>query len=137
MGEGVFMWISRMAAAAARETAATAAPGEVTIGGADAGVYTSYEARGAIIASPGGYSWRPGAGNGVLVIKGASGESYIAGRLDDGSASLGEGEVRMAADGSGSEVLLRSNGDIVLRGHVVIDGPLDINGVRYAPVLGG
>ena len=134
------MWISEMAASARREVPDTAGSGEVTIGGADAGVYTSYEARGAIVASPGGYSWRPRAGDGVLVMKGGSGESYIAGRLDEGPEGLGEGEVRISS-GGGAVIILRNNGDVVIRGHMVLEGTLDVNGTPYRPctcaVLGG
>lgn len=70
--------------------------GTVTLGGDPAGVSMGGERRWLTVYSPGGYSWRPTAGDKVLVLKaGPEGESpCILGTVQDGG-DLKPGEVRL------------------------------------------
>ncbi len=73
--------------------------GTVTLGGDPAGVSLGGERRWLSVYSPGGYSWRPTAGDKVLVLKaGAEGESpCVLGTVQerDGDGPLKPGEVRL------------------------------------------
>ena len=129
------MWLSERAAAAKRERQEMASAGEVTIGGDSAGVYTTYEARDAVVSSPGGYTWRPRVGDGVLVMKGSAGESFIAGCVGETNSGLAEGEVRISS-GGGAEILLKNNGDVILRGNIFLEGTVIINGASYVSGIG-
>ena len=52
-----------------RRTEESAALGQVTLGGDPAGVFLGGERRWLPVCAPGGYSWQPGAGDKVLVLK--------------------------------------------------------------------
>ena len=133
------MWLSERAAVMKETAQDVVSTGEVTMGGAVTGVYTNHEVRGAIVLSPGGYTWKPKGGDRVLVMKGSAGESYITGSLGDADAGLEEGEVKITSEG-GAEILLKNNGNVILRGNIVIEGALEVNGEKYRPctcVLGG
>lgn len=94
--------------------------GLVTLGGDPAGVLLGGERRWLPVYSPGGYSWRPAAGDRVLVLKtGAEQESpCILGTVQT-DHELGPGEVRLS--GGGSSLLLGQNG-AELTGTVRING---------------
>jgi hypothetical protein len=97
--------------------------GVVTLGGDPAGVNLGGERRWLRVYSPGGYSWRPSAGDRVLVLKaGAERESpCILGKAQDGG-DLSAGEVRLTGTGMGCVKLL---GD-----RVELSGELWVNGEK-------
>lgn len=94
--------------------------GLVTMGGDPAGVYLGGERRWMPVCCPGGYSWRPAAGDKVLVLKaGAERESACILGMARTGTDLQPGEVRLT--GTDSAVTLRS-------GQVRLDGTVMING---------
>lgn len=119
---------------------ASAELGTVTLGGDPAGVSLGGERRWINVYGPGGYSWRPTAGDKVMVLKaGAEGETpCILGTTQDAeelkpgevrltgpecSLHLGQGQVEMTG-GEGS-VRLGQNG-LELSGGLTVDGrPLE------------
>lgn len=114
--------------------------GVTSISGESAGVVTKGEVRQLPVYGPGGYAWRPAAGETVLVIKGGTGgeESCVAGaKQADAPNGLGPGEVYIHA--KGGSVYLKNDGtvelqgNIVLKGQVKVDGMLSVNGVPYKP----
>lgn len=113
------MWTSeRNRNLPAREAAAEL--GTVTLGGDPAGVSLGGERRWLTVYGPGGYSWRPTAGDKVLVLKaGAEGESPCILGTTQGGEELRPGEVRLA--GSGSAIHLGEDG-VSLTGQVYING---------------
>jgi hypothetical protein len=95
--------------------------GVVTLGGDPAGVSVGGERRLLPVYSPGGYSWRPAAGDRVLVLK-AGGEREspcILGAVQQDSGALKPGEV--ALSGGGSQLRLGQDG-IQLTGQVLVNG---------------
>ena len=96
--------------------------GTVTLGGDPAGVSLGGERRWLTVYSPGGYNWRPTAGEKVLVLKaGAEGESpCILGAPQTGQG-LRPGEVRLTG-GSCSIHLAQDR--------LSLSGDLYINGER-------
>ena len=80
---------------------AEAETGLVTMGGDPAGVLLGGERRWLPVYSPGGYAWRPTAGDKVLVLKtGGERESpCILGKAQD-TDDLGQGEVRLTGGDS-------------------------------------
>ena len=113
------MWTSeRNRNLPAREAAAEL--GTVTLGGDPAGVSLGGERRWLTVYGPGGYSWRPTAGDKVLVLKaGAEGESPCILGTTQGEEELRPGEVRLA--GCGSAIHLGEDG-VSLTGQVYIHG---------------
>ena len=110
--------------------------GTITMGGDPAGVSLGGERRWLNVYGPGGYSWRPTAGDKVLVLKtGAEGESpCILGTAQEGE-DLKPGEVRL----TGLECSLRlGQGQVELTGGersmslgqdgLNLEGGLTING---------
>ena len=94
--------------------------GLVTLGGDPAGVNLGGERRWLPVYSPGGYAWRPAAGDKVLVVK-AGGEREapcILGRVQQGE-DLRPGEVRLT--GTGSSLSL-SGDSVSLNGTVRVNG---------------
>ena len=118
------MWTSeRSRRPLVREAAAET--GEVTLGGGQAGVILGGERRWTALCCPGGYTWRPAAGDRVLVLK-AGGEQespFILGVETDGS-DLAPGEVRLSG---GSSTLQLGQQDILpqpLSGEPALQGVL-------------
>lgn len=102
---------------------AAAELGAVTLGGDPAGVNLGGERRWLTVYSPGGYSWRPTAGDKVLVLKaGAEGESpCILGTVQEpqGDVPLKPGEVRL----KGGESAIHLGQDrLDLSGQLYING---------------
>ena len=104
--------------------------GTVTLGGDPAGVSLGGERRWLSVYSPGGYSWRPTAGDKVLVLKaGAEGEApCVLGTVQDGD-DLKPGEVRLK--GGESSVFLGQDrlaldGELYINGRTLYDIVLDI-----------
>ena len=95
----------------------------VTLGGDPAGVSLGGERRQLPVYSPGGVTWRPAAGDRVLVLKtGAAGEQpCVIGRTQQGTDGLAPGAVRLAAPGGGGGVLADREG-VNLYGTVKVGG---------------
>lgn len=83
------------------QTEAAAELGAVTLGGGPAGVSLGGERRWLSLCCPGGYTWRPAAGDRVVVLKaGAEMESpCVLGVLGSGE-ELSPGEVRLTSGNS-------------------------------------
>ena len=121
------MWTSeRSRNLPAKEAAAEL--GAVTLGGDPAGVSLGGERRWLTVYSPGGYSWRPTAGDRVLVLKaGAEGESpCVLGTVQEpeGDAPLRPGEVRLKGGGSAIHLgqdRLELSGQLYLNGQSLRD----------------
>lgn len=98
--------------------------GTVTLGGDPAGVSLGGERRWLSVYGPGGYSWRPTAGDRVLVLKaGAEGESPCILGMLQGGTQLKPGEVSLS--GGSCRVKLGQN-RLDLSGNVYINGkPLE------------
>ena len=94
--------------------------GTVTLGGDPAAVSLGGERRQVPVYAPGGYQWRPAAGDQVLVLKaGAQRESPCVAGVCCQSGTLSPGEVRISS-GSG-QISLRD-------GRVEVQGQLWVNG---------
>lgn len=100
--------------------------GTVTLGGDPAGVSLGGERRWIGVYGPGGYSWRPTAGDKVLVLKaGAEGESpCVLGTVQEGDEEkpLEPGEVRITGGESGvflGQKRLELTGDLYLNGQTL------------------
>lgn len=97
--------------------------GTVTLGGDPAGVSLGGERRWLNVYSPGGYSWRPGAGDKVLVLKaGAEGESpCVLGTVQEAEEDqpLKSGEVRLKG---GESALFLGQDRLELTGEVYLNG---------------
>lgn len=94
--------------------------GTVTLGGDPAAVSLGGERRQVPVYAPGGYQWRPAAGDQVLVLKtGAQRESPCVAGVCCQSGELSPGEVRISS-GSG-QISLRD-------GRVEVQGQFWVNG---------
>lgn len=101
--------------------------GTVTLGGDPAAVSLGGERRQVPVYAPGGYQWRPAAGDQVLVLKaGAQRESPCVAGVCCQSGELSPGEVRISS-GSG-QISLRD-------GRVEIQGQLWINGEQLEKLI--
>ena len=94
--------------------------GVVTVGGDPAAVELGGERRWLPVCAPGGYSWRPGAGDRVLVLKaGAERESpCILGKVQ-GEEDEEAGPVRLSGPGS---ALALDQGRVELEGTFYLNG---------------
>lgn len=115
------MWLSEQRRKIGRDER-TAEVGVVTLQGEQTGVYLSGERRDLPILGPGGYCWRPAAGEQVLVLKaGEDGEQpWVAGTACEMAAELEPGDVGIFA--GGAAVVLQRNGTVDLRGTVMLNG---------------
>ena len=94
--------------------------GCVTLGGDPAGVSLGGERRWIGVYGPGGYSWRPTAGDKVLVLKaGAEGEAPCLLGMPQEEAGLKPGEVRLK--GGESSVFLGQD-RLELEGNLYVNG---------------
>lgn len=97
--------------------------GCVTLGGDPAGVSLGGERRWIGVYGPGGYSWRPTAGDKVLVLKaGAEGEAPCLLGVPQEEAELKPGEVRLKGGESSiflGEKRLEMEGDLYLNGQTL------------------
>lgn len=116
------MWTSSQMKESGGAQRHSAALGVVTAAGAENGVYLGTERRWLPVMAPGGYRWRPRAGDQVLVLKaGTDGESpCVLARQVQEDDTLLPGEVELA--GTGCSVKLTEKGEVVLRGTVRING---------------
>ena len=129
------MWTSeRRREAPVRE--APAELGTVTLGGDPAGVSLGGERRWLTVYSPGGYCWRPGSGEKVLVLKaGAEGESPCVLGTVQKEVELNPGEVKLTGGESSvllgrDELALAYQGSAVRLSHsrTELAGPVYVNG---------
>jgi len=99
---------------------AAAELGTVTMGGDLTGVSLGGERRWLDVYGPGGYSWRPAAGDKVLVLKaGAEGEApCVLGKIQE-ETELQPGEIRLS---SGENCLSLGEDRLELRGQVYVNG---------------
>lgn len=133
------MWTSSQARAAAMTEERSADLGVVTVGGEEAGVYLNGERRWVRVLSPGGYRWRPAAGETVLVLKtGTDEESCILAAEQAHDTQLEPGEVELS--GPDCSVCLSQNGVIELSGSVTVNGEElsdMIRRIAVSAVMGG
>lgn len=102
--------------------------GCVTLGGDPAGVSLGGERRWIGVYGPGGYSWRPTAGDKVLVLKaGAEGEAPCLLGVPQEEAELKPGEVRLK--GGESSIFLGQE-RLELEGELYLNGQTLWNVVR-------
>lgn len=108
---------------------AEAEVGLVTLGGDPAAVNLGGERRWLPVYSPGGYTWRPAAGDKVLVVK-AGGEREapcILGKVQD-EMDFAQGEVRLAGTDS----------SLILGGGIArLNGAVQINGIGLDEYIRG
>lgn len=124
------MWLSEQTARpAVREADGDVAV--VTIGGSRSAVQSGGERRDLACAGPGGILWAPEEGREVVTLTCAGGETVILGTVGGTGPALAPGELCLTA--GDSQILLRRDGTITLRGSVNIDGGLTVNGL---PVMG-
>lgn len=139
------MWLSQKASSAVNEADTGQGIGQVTIGGEQPGVLTDCENRYLSVASPGGYVWRPKAGQQVLVMKCPDGTNVAAGAVEQSPATeLENGEVCIMSDG-GAWIAVKNDGSVQVTGSLTVDGDLSVagtvsvngslyvNGERYRP----
>lgn len=112
------MWLSRQQKQEKEEQAA--ASGLVTISGEKVAVEVDSERRGLSVYAPGGYHWRPAAGEQVLVVRTEDGLCVVGTPC---VSDLDEGEVGLAGP-DGAEVSLKRDGRVILTGDVKVDGSL-------------
>ena len=118
------MWISRRERPDVKREA-LAEDGQVTIED-QVGVYAEGERRNLPVYGPGGYLWRPGAGQQVLVLKlGQQGEQPCVAGAELSEAEWTPGEVKLYSNGA--SIVLRNNGRVEIQGDVYI------NGEKYQP----
>lgn len=122
---------------------AAAELGTVTLGGDPAGVSLGGERRWLTVYGPGGYSWRPTAGDKVLVLKaGAEGESPCILGTVQGQEELRSGEVRLTG-GENTVYLSREgllltgeeSGLALKKGRAELTGELFINGESLRDII--
>ncbi len=105
------MWLSKRDRQG-QEPVRQARVGQVTLPGDPAAVWTGGERREVAVFGPGGYAWRPGAGDEVLVLK--AGEEYcLAGTRCAGE--LSPGEVLLTGP-AGSSIRLGAGGVVDITG---------------------
>lgn len=94
----------------------------VAAGGREPWIYSCGEMQRAELICPGGFRWRPAAGQGVLVMKtGSLGEEpCIIGTEDSGGEALEPGEVQLFS--AGSSITLKNDGRILVEGTVYVNG---------------
>lgn len=117
------MWLSKQAARGLRQSR-TADVGVVSIAGSAPAVITDGELRDLAVFGPGGYAWRPSAGDRVLVLK-AGATDAVAGTMLPQTTLL-PGEIRIAT--GAAAIRLLPDGTIALTGSVTVNGQ---------PVTGG
>lgn len=116
------MWTSSQTKRAGERVRSYGMLGTVTAGGKESSVLLEMQRRGVSVAAPGGYHWRPEAGDQVLVLKtGVDGEAaWILGKVQEQSEDLLPGEVELTGQGCG--IKLTGSGGVELRGAVSING---------------
>lgn len=119
------MWTAKQTKMTENRSAA-AQMGVVTAGGQRSDVYLGSQRCRLPVMAPGGYRWRPKAGEQVLVLKmGAQGEGdCVLARQEESGAELRPGEVELYAPGC--SLKLTQDGQVDVRGSLCVNGtPLD------------
>lgn len=112
------MWIADRRES--RRTEESAALGQVTLGGDPAGVFAGGERRWMPVYSPGGYRWRPRAGEKVLVVRaGEEREAPCVAGVRQEPGELEPGEVRLTGGAGGVRLY---SGGVELTGAVKVNG---------------
>lgn len=116
------MWLSKQNETWMRRREEAVQMGRVTLSGDPAGAVLGAERRDMPVYGPGGYVWRPKAGQDVLVVKaGADGEqSCVAGARGRLDLALSPGEVYIYS--GGASIFLSNTGTISLKGTVLVNG---------------
>lgn len=116
------MWTSSQTKRMGEKARAYGTLGLVTAGGKESSVLLEMQRRAVPVAAPGGYRWRPEAGEQVLVLKtGADGEAaWILGRTQESGEELLPGEVELVGRSCG--IKLTCDGGVELRGEVRMNG---------------
>lgn len=131
------MWVSKQSKKRGADAAAQV--GLVTAGGQESGVYLGTQRCWLPVLAPGGYRWRPKAGEQVLVLKtGAEGEPpCVLARREEEAAQLRPGEVELYAPNCGLK--LTEAGGVEVRGRVSVNGTALEDMIRQAvaAALGG
>ena len=127
------MWLSERAASGGG-TAEAAEIGVVTIGGDKPSVMLDGERRDVELLVFPGLSWKPAAGQQVLVLR-AGEEYFVCGAPGtEGGEGLAAGELRLKS--RGASVTVKNSGEIELRGSVNVVGDLSVNGAEVRPIPG-
>lgn len=116
------MWLSRQQKREKEER--PAAGGTVTISGEKVSVDLDSERRDLPVYGPGGYRWRPAAGDRVLVVQTEEGLCVVGTPCAPG---LEEGDVGLSVTG-GAAVTVKRDGRVLLSGGVEVDDSLCIRG---------
>lgn len=111
------MWLSKQAARQARQTQ-TVDVGVVSIAGSAPAVITDGETRDLAVFGPGGYAWRPSAGDQVLVLKAGATDAVAGAKLPQ--AALLPGEIQIST--GAAAIRLLPDGTIALTGSVTVNG---------------
>ena len=119
------MWLAEKAASGGG-AAETAEIGVVTISGNRPSVMLGGEKRDVELLAFPGLSWKPAAGEQVLVLR-AGDEYFVCGAPGaESNSALAAGEFCLKS--RGASVTVRNSGGIELRGNVNVAGSLSING---------
>lgn len=114
------MWTAQRSRQSGTPWSGVADQGRVTLGGDPAGVYLDGERRWLAVYGPGGYSWRPAAGQQVLVLKtGRDGEEPCVVGARQQEAGLAPGETALTGP-EGGGVRLEQGGRVRLTGSVYL-----------------
>lgn len=115
------MWTSKQTKKSSRNFG-NARMGIVTAGGQESGVYLGTQRCWLPVLAPGGYRWRPGTGEQVLVLKtGADGETAcVLARQEEPGEELLPGEVELYAPEC--SLKLTREGRVDVRGNVYVNG---------------
>lgn len=112
------MWLSKKNAAQHR-AAHTADVGVVSIGAAAPAVVTDAEERDLALFAPGGYVWRPAAGEQVLMFRTGAVGAVAGAKM--AAREVAPGEVLIFSTG-GASIRLGADGSLELVGNVKING---------------
>ena len=115
------MWLSRRNETQRRQEE-TAQVGRVTLPGDPAGAVLGAERRDMPVFGPGGYAWRPRAGQEILVVKAGADKEQpcAAGVREGGNLALAPGEIYI--DSGGASIFLSNTGTISMWGDVLVNG---------------
>lgn len=116
------MWLAKELTRLRAEEEAEIESGVVTLAQERLGVFASGEVRGAEIAGPGGFVWRPRGGERVVLLKSGApgGESFVLGVPGQETGGLAPGEVCLRA--GEAQLVLHTDGRIELTGRLVVNG---------------
>ena len=125
------MWVSKQTKKS-KGNSGSARVGFVTAGGQESGVYLGTQRCWLPVMAPGGYRWRPGTGEQVLVLKtGAEGESAcVLARQEEAGGDLQPGEVEVYAPNC--RIRLTGDGRVDMYGKVYVNGRLLEDMIRSA-----